>query len=105
MGGRVTQKAPSGKTLAARTETTTMRSYLSSPNPITFFPMFRRRGDMKAFRFMSFALLLLLVAGSVLAQEQTASVSGVVTDESGGVVPGVTVEAVNAKGQRFSAVT
>ncbi len=37
------------------------------------------------------AALLLAVAGSVLAQTQTGTITGVVTDEQGAVMPGVTV--------------
>src|SRR6266511_5816893 len=51
---------------------------------------------------VAFALLLLLVSAVAVAQEQTASIEGVITDPSGAALPGVTVEAVNAKGQRFS---
>ena len=39
------------------------------------------------------ALLLLLLAGPATAQEQRASIEGTVRDSSGGVLPGVTVEA------------
>ncbi|HXG57773.1 MAG TPA: TonB-dependent receptor [Thermoanaerobaculia bacterium] len=39
------------------------------------------------------------------AQEQTAAIMGVITDSSGAVLPGVSVEAVNAKGQRFATTT
>lgn len=56
-------------------------------------------------RFLSFVLLILLAAVSVSAQEQTAAIQGTITDASGAVLPGVTVEAVSSRGQRFSAVT
>jgi hypothetical protein len=48
-------------------------------------------------RFRTFALLFLvaLVAMPVAAQEQRASIEGVVKDASGAVLPGVTVEAKN----------
>ena len=39
------------------------------------------------------ALLLLLLAGPATAQEQRASIEGTIRDSSGGVLPGVTVEA------------
>jgi len=39
------------------------------------------------------ALLLLLLAGPATAQEQRASIEGAIRDSSGGVLPGVTVEA------------
>lgn len=56
-------------------------------------------------RFLSFVLLMLLLAIPVIAQEQTAQIQGTVTDDSGAALPGVTVEVVNARGQRFTAVT
>ena len=39
--------------------------------------------------------LVLLLSGVSFAQQTTATISGVVTDESGGVIPGVSVEATN----------
>ena len=51
------------------------------------------------------AILMLSIAIPVAAQEQTAAIQGTVTDRSGAALPGVTVEAVNNRGQRFSAVT
>ncbi|HEX8153469.1 MAG TPA: TonB-dependent receptor, partial [Thermoanaerobaculia bacterium] len=57
---------------------------------------------MKRFRVGSFVLVLLLIAGAAVAQEQTAVLQGTVTDASGSALPGVTVEAVSARGQRFS---
>jgi hypothetical protein len=51
---------------------------------------------------VAFALLLLLASAIAVAQEQTASLEGVITDQSGAALPGVTVEAVNTRGQRFS---
>ena len=60
-------------------------------------------------RFSRFALIvgvLLLVAFSAMAQEQTASIEGTVRDASGAVLPGVTVEAVNStRGGTFTEVT
>ena len=43
---------------------------------------------------VSFCLMVLL-GGISFAQETTATISGVVTDESGGVIPGVSVEVTN----------
>jgi len=60
---------------------------------------------MARFKFLSFLLLLVLVAGTLLGQEQTGSIQGVVTDSSGGVLPGATVEAINSRGSRFSTVS
>lgn len=52
------------------------------------------------------ALLLLVVAAiPAVAQETTASIQGTITDAQGAALPGVTVEATNEKGQRFSAQT
>src|SRR5713226_9263004 len=53
--------------------------------------------------FALFVVLVLLFSASFLvAQEQTAAIEGTITDQSGAALAGVTVEAVNAKGQRFS---
>ncbi|HMC23347.1 MAG TPA: carboxypeptidase regulatory-like domain-containing protein, partial [Thermoanaerobaculia bacterium] len=49
--------------------------------------------------------LLVLSAIPVVAQEQTATIEGVVTDQSGAALPGVTVEALSATGQRLSTQT
>ena len=56
-------------------------------------------------RRIIFALVLSLVSAVAVAQEQTTFLIGVVSDASGSVLPGVTVEAMSAKGQRFTAVT
>src|SRR5438552_3254530 len=48
------------------------------------------------------AFVLLLAAIPVMAQETTASIQGTVTDQSGAALPGVSIEAVNEKGQRYS---
>lgn len=57
-------------------------------------------------RFASILGVLLLMAFSAVAQEQTASIEGTVKDASGAVLPGVTVEAVNAtRGGTFTEVT
>jgi protocatechuate 3,4-dioxygenase beta subunit len=50
-------------------------------------------------------LMALVVALPVLAQEQRASIEGTVTDSSGAVLPGVTVEARSAGGVVVSTVT
>src|SRR5262249_36847619 len=46
-----------------------------------------------ALRSLFVVLLCLLFAPPLLAQEQRASIEGIVKDSSGGVLPGVTVEA------------
>ena len=57
-------------------------------------------------RFASILGVLLLMAFTAVAQEQTASIEGTVKDASGAVLPGVTVEAVNAtRGGTFTEVT
>ena len=43
---------------------------------------------------------LMIVALPVVAQEQTGAIEGVVTDSTGAVVPGATVEARSASGAR-----
>jgi hypothetical protein len=60
---------------------------------------------MKQLRIFVMVIAAFAAALPLLAQEQTASLQGVVTDQSGAALPGVTVEAVNAKGQRFSTQT
>jgi hypothetical protein len=54
-----------------------------------------------------FAVMVLLLGAAfpLIAQEQTTSVEGTVTDQSGAALPGVTVEAVGSGGQRFSTVS
>jgi len=47
-------------------------------------------------------VLLLLSAMPLIAQEQTSSIEGSVSDASGAALPGVTIEAVNARGQKFT---
>jgi outer membrane receptor protein involved in Fe transport len=57
-------------------------------------------------RFASIIGVLLLMAFSAVAQEQTASIEGTIRDASGAVLPGVTVEATNAtRGGTFTEVT
>ncbi|MDQ6800237.1 MAG: carboxypeptidase regulatory-like domain-containing protein [Acidobacteriota bacterium] len=45
---------------------------------------------------------LIVLAVPIFAQEQTASIEGMITDQTGAALPGVTVEAVSPNGQRFS---
>lgn len=55
-------------------------------------------------RRLAFVVVVLLLP--LLAQAQEATLTGTITDATGGVLPGVTVEAVNAAtGNRFTAVT
>jgi hypothetical protein len=57
-------------------------------------------------RFLVLAIaVLLLSAVSAVAQETTAAIQGTITDSSGAALPGVTVEAVSSRGQRFTAST
>src|SRR4051812_18164861 len=50
-----------------------------------------------------FALLILVVAAiPAVAQETTAAIQGTISDAQGATLPGVTVEAVNEKGQHFT---
>jgi hypothetical protein len=57
-------------------------------------------------RFASIIGVLLLMAFSAVAQEQTGSIEGTVKDASGAVLPGVTVEATNStRGGTFTEVT
>ncbi|HVS30444.1 MAG TPA: carboxypeptidase-like regulatory domain-containing protein, partial [Thermoanaerobaculia bacterium] len=51
------------------------------------------------------ALLVLLLAMPTVAQETTSSIQGTVTDQTGAALPGVSVEALNTRGQRFTATT
>ena len=58
----------------------------------------------RVMRFLFLACALFALPAAVLAQE--AVLTGTVTDSTGGVLPGVTVVAVNdATGNRFEAVT
>ena len=58
------------------------------------------------FRNIALVFLMLALAMPAFAQEQRASIEGVVKDTSGAVLPGVTVEAKNeATGVVVSAVT
>jgi len=64
---------------------------------------------MVSFKRSSLALftvvVLLLTAIPAVAQETTASIQGTIMDAQGAHLPGVTVEAVNERGQKFSAVS
>jgi hypothetical protein len=64
---------------------------------------------MVSFKRSSLALftvvVLLLTAIPAVAQETTAAIQGTITDAQGAALPGVTVEAVSDRGQRFSAVS
>ncbi len=54
-------------------------------------------------RFLCLALLLMIGAtATLIAQEQTATFEGVITDPSGAALPGVTMELTSAKGQKFT---
>ncbi|MPY87123.1 MAG: TonB-dependent receptor plug domain-containing protein [Luteitalea sp.] len=65
----------------------------------------RRRRPNPMRKYTLVLLMALALAVPALAQEQRASIAGVVTDSSGGVLPGVTVEARNASGAVVSTVT
>ena len=54
---------------------------------------------------LTLMLLLLLPGGLLLAQAQTGGIEGEIKDDSGAALPGVTVEAVNTRGQRFTTVS
>jgi hypothetical protein len=58
-------------------------------------------------RFLCLALLLLTIGASapLIAQEQTATFEGVISDPSGAALPGVTVDLTSAKGQKFNAIS
>lgn len=61
---------------------------------------------MNRHRFLRLVVFLLLAALPLVAQEQTSSIQGTVTDPSGAVLPGVTVEAKRtAGGSVFTATT
>lgn len=55
--------------------------------------------------FITLFAVLLLLTGSVAAQEQTGSIEGTVKDSSGAVLPGVTVEATSGGAGTVTAVT
>ena len=56
-------------------------------------------------QFAGVAFVLLGVVGAVPAQEQTASIVGVVRDSGGGVIPGASVTAANTSGLALPTVT
>ena len=57
---------------------------------------------MKQWSALICAVLLLVAAIPAVAQETTSSIQGTAMDQSGAALPGVTVEAVNERGQRYS---
>jgi hypothetical protein len=56
-------------------------------------------------RYVSLAILVLAVAMPIAAQETRTHIEGTVTDSSGAALPGVSVEALNERGQRFQTLT
>ena len=56
----------------------------------------------RLFSLIAAAFLVVLAVPILVAQEQTASIEGMITDQAGAALPGVTVEAVSANGQRFA---
>ena len=57
-------------------------------------------------RFILHSALVVLTAATIAyAQGATSSISGVVVDSAGGVVPGATVVVTNAAGTKFETVT
>jgi len=57
-------------------------------------------------KFLPLAAMLLLMAALAFAQVNVTGLSGIVTDQTGASVPGVTVQVVNpATGEQFSVVT
>lgn len=60
---------------------------------------------MRRFLVLAVAAVLLLSAVSAVAQETTAAIQGTITDSSGAALPGVTVEAVSSRGQKFTTST
>src|SRR3954469_9575815 len=58
---------------------------------------------MKRISWGTLVVLILAMSLPLLAQEQTASIQGLITDSTGAALPGVTVEASSAdRGQRLS---
>jgi hypothetical protein len=64
-----------------------------------------RRNGFRRWLLAAFAAAAVLAGGVALAQEQVGSIEGTVTDKEGGVLPGVTVEAVSSGGSALVAVT
>lgn len=61
---------------------------------------------LKRSSLVAFALLFLLAGGiPAFAQEQTAAIEGSVMDTQGAALPGVTVDATNEKGRKYSVQT
>lgn len=52
-----------------------------------------------------FAVAVLALAGAAVAQEQVGAIEGIVSDDTGQPLPGVTVEATEARGAKLTAVT
>ena len=50
---------------------------------------------MRALRQLGWGLMCVLAVSSTVSAQQSASISGIVTDMTGGVLPGVTVEATS----------
>src|SRR5215470_10959540 len=71
-----------------------------SPHGVAFNPLlklFRTGGYMKNLRGVVLGVLFLLIGSFPLHAQQFSAVSGVVSDKSGGVVSGVTVELDNGQ--------
>src|SRR3989442_9713404 len=66
-----------------------------SPFALGGLPMKATRNCNLAVRYTDCMLLLLLVAGPLLAQNDTARIVGTITDRSGALVSGAAVAAVN----------
>src|SRR5689334_20919279 len=60
---------------------------------------------MKWFRQLTLAVLMTALAVAPALAQGTSSIRGIVTDSSGGVLPGVTVTVTGEAGVTFSAVT
>ena len=60
---------------------------------------------MKHNRVLGLVAMLLLLVTPMMAQETVGHITGTVVDAQGAALPGVTVEAVSARGQRFSTTT
>ena len=64
-----------------------------------------RRNRFGKALFATVAVLAMLVGGAAIAQEQSGSITGTVTDKDGAVLPGVTVEAMSAGGATLVSVS